>query len=178
MALMPSDRPRLTARDYDAFRTIEKPPWNGLAEVRSGSFTSFAPSRRVRFAPRADILPKPAFMSTRPTSRPKINLLKSRRSAHAGCRAVRDSTLVAWYRSLYAPRTGGAYDSHHRTAGTDNRTRRRGGVAARGARAAIGPGAADRCADERGRRRSGGTGPSRGVFSRARRTRLDYRPQR
>src|SRR5262245_60659575 len=26
------------------------------------------------------------------------NLLKSRRSAHAGCRAVRDSTLVAWYR--------------------------------------------------------------------------------
>src|SRR5215472_6486176 len=23
-----------------------------------------------------------------------------------------DSTLVAWYRSIYAPRTGGAYDSH------------------------------------------------------------------
>src|SRR5262245_59268833 len=38
------------------------------------------------------------------------------RSARAGCRAVRDSTLVAWYRFLYAPRTGGAYDSHHRTA--------------------------------------------------------------
>src|SRR5262249_32882741 len=32
-------------------------------------------------------------------------------------RMLRDSTLVAWYRSLYAPRTGGAYDSHHRTAG-------------------------------------------------------------
>src|SRR5215471_19107512 len=48
-----------------------------------------------------------------------------------------DSTLVAWYRSLYAPRTGGAYDSHHRTAGIACRTRRRsGGVAARGARAA------------------------------------------
>src|SRR5262249_57355898 len=28
-----------------------------------------------------------------------------------------DDTLVAWYRSLYAPRAGGAYDSHHRTAG-------------------------------------------------------------
>ena len=28
-----------------------------------------------------------------------------------------DSTLVAWYPSVYAPRTGGAYDSHHRTAG-------------------------------------------------------------
>ena len=46
-----------------------------------------------------------------------------------------DSTLVAWYRSIYAPRTGGAYDSHHRTAGIAGCTRRRGGgVAARGAR--------------------------------------------
>src|SRR6516162_9493662 len=50
-----------------------------------------------------------------------------------------DCTIVAWYRSLYAPRTGGAYDSHHRTAGIAGRTRRRGGgVAARGARAAGG----------------------------------------
>src|SRR5215831_171975 len=73
-----------------------------------------------------------------PTARPKINLLKSRRSTHAACRAVRDSTLVTWYRSFYAPRTGGAYDSHHRTAGIAGRTRRRGGcVAARGARAAM-----------------------------------------
>src|SRR5262249_35721252 len=49
---------------------------------------------------------------------------------------MRDSTLVAWYPSLYAPRTGGAYDSHHRTAGIAGRTRRRcGGVADRGARA-------------------------------------------
>jgi hypothetical protein len=37
-------------------------------------------------------------------------------------------TLVAWYR-CYAPRAGGAYDSHHRTAGIAGRTRRRGGVA-------------------------------------------------
>src|SRR5262245_65544293 len=35
-----------------------------------------------------------------------------------------DCTLVAWYRFLYAPRTGGAYDSHHRTAGIAGRTRR------------------------------------------------------
>ena len=28
-----------------------------------------------------------------------------------------DRTLVAWYRYVYAPRAGGAYDSHHRTAG-------------------------------------------------------------
>src|SRR5215471_15593319 len=39
-------------------------------------------------------------MSAWPTARPKTNLLKSRRSARAGCRAVRDSTLAAWYRSL------------------------------------------------------------------------------
>src|SRR5262249_60184617 len=38
-----------------------------------------------------------------------------------------DSTLVAWYRCLYAPRAGGAYDSHHRTEGIAGRTRRRGG---------------------------------------------------
>src|SRR5215831_10558871 len=45
-----------------------------------------------------------------------------------------DGTLVAWYRSLYAPRTGGAYDSHHRKAGIAGCTRRRGGrVAARSA---------------------------------------------
>src|SRR6516164_2410963 len=50
-----------------------------------------------------------------------------------------DCTLVACYRSLYAPRAGGAYDSHHRTAGIAGRTRRRGGrVAARGAGAAAG----------------------------------------
>src|SRR6516164_2927987 len=49
-----------------------------------------------------------------------------------------DCTLVAWYPSLYAPRAGGAYDSHHRTAGIAGRTRRRGRVAARGARAAVG----------------------------------------
>src|SRR5262249_15313163 len=70
------------------------------ADVRLGSFTSFPPSRRVRFAPRPDIGPMPAFMSTRPTARPKICLLKSRRSTHAGRRAVRDSTLVACYRSI------------------------------------------------------------------------------
>ena len=36
------------------------------AYVADGSFTSFLPSRRVRFAPRADIRPMPGFMSTRP----------------------------------------------------------------------------------------------------------------
>ena len=33
---------------------------------------------------------------------------------------------AAWYPSLYAPRAGGAYDSHHRTAGIACRTRRSG----------------------------------------------------
>src|SRR5262249_8935401 len=67
------------------------------------------------------------------------------RPARAGCRAVRDSTLVACYRSLYAPRAGGAYDSHHRTAGVAGRTRRHGrSMAARGARAATGEAADNR----------------------------------
>ena len=44
---------------------------------------------------------------------------------------------MPWYPSFYAPRTGGAYDGHHRTAGVAGRTRRRGCVAARGARAAM-----------------------------------------
>src|SRR5215471_13596742 len=38
-----------------------------------------------------------------------------------------DRALVACYRCLYAPRTGGAHDSHHRTAGVAGCTRRRGG---------------------------------------------------
>src|SRR5262245_36295489 len=41
-----------------------------------------------------------------------------------------DGTLVAWYRCPYAPRTGGAYDSHHRTAGVAGCTRRRSGIMA------------------------------------------------
>src|SRR5215471_2458181 len=49
-----------------------------------------------------------------------------------------DCTLVAWYLALTHPRTGGAHDSHHRTAGIAGRTQRRGGMAARGARAAAG----------------------------------------
>src|SRR5262249_33949765 len=48
-----------------------------------------------------------------------------------------DRALVACYRCIYAPRTGGAYESHHRTAGIAGRARRCGGrLAARGARAA------------------------------------------
>jgi hypothetical protein len=40
-----------------------------VIDVRFGSFTSFPPSRRVRFTPRADIR-LPAFMSTRPSQQP------------------------------------------------------------------------------------------------------------
>src|SRR5262245_28755796 len=57
--------------------------------------------------------------------------------AHPALPERQDCTSMACYRSLYAPRAGGAYDSHHRTAGVAGCTRRRGGrVAARGARAA------------------------------------------
>src|SRR5262245_43870920 len=49
----------------------------------------------------------------------------------------------------YAPRTGGAYDSHHRTAGIAGRARRRGGgMAARGARATTGDAGVTDCAIE------------------------------
>src|SRR5215831_7340537 len=57
---------------------------------------------------------------------------------HSALLELQDCTLVTWYRFLYAPRTGGAYDSHHRTPKILSRTRRRGRVAARGARAAAG----------------------------------------
>src|SRR5262249_60584569 len=36
-------------------------------------------------------------------------------------------TLTAWYRFLYAPPAGGAYDSHHRAAGNAGCRRRAGG---------------------------------------------------
>src|SRR5215468_2861054 len=102
--------------------------WAGRVALRENR----APTRRLTAPRRSE------------AARPKINLLKVAplarkvaRLARAGCRAVRDSPLVAWYPSLYAPRAGGAYDSHHRTAGIAGRTRRRGGrVAAGGARAA------------------------------------------
>src|SRR5215831_8729922 len=79
-----------------------------------------------------------------------------------------DCTLVAWYPSLYAPRTGGAYDSHHRTAGIAGRTRRRGGgVAAHCGCAAARAHAARRRAHALGRGRSGRTKPCCRVSSRS-----------
>src|SRR5262249_4030194 len=81
---------------YDQFLSTDILYRLSRGEVRWGSFTSLPPYPRVRFTRRADIGPMPAFMSTRPTARPKINLLKSRRSARARCLAVRDSTLMAW----------------------------------------------------------------------------------
>src|SRR5262249_51793876 len=64
--------------------------------------------------------------------------LRSKRP-HLALLEREDSALVACYHSTYAPRTGGAYDSHHRTAGVAGCTRWScGRVAARGARAAAG----------------------------------------
>src|SRR6516165_6785933 len=73
----------------------------------------------------------PTFMASRDHDRggehaAALTVLLVARLARARCRAVRDSTLVTWYRSVYAPRTGGAYDSHHRTSGIAGCTRRRG----------------------------------------------------
>src|SRR5215470_15020956 len=97
---------------------------------------------------------------------------------HSALLEREDYTLVAWYPCVYAPRTGGAYDSHHRTAGIASRARRRGGrVAARGARAAGGADAAHRGAHEPGRGRFGNGGAPRGVSARLAGIGLERRPQ-
>src|SRR5262245_16161877 len=89
-----------------------------------------------------------------------------------------DGTLVAWYRSVYAPRTGGVYDSHYRTAGIAGRTRRRGGrVAARGTRAAAGTNKTGRNADGF-RQRCVGTGQRQGISAGAGAVGLGRGPQR
>src|SRR6516164_1341359 len=70
------------------------------------------------------------WKSVRPESDAEVEA-----TSMAALREREDCTLVAWYPALYAPRTGGAYDSHHQTAGIAGCTRRRGSrVAARGAR--------------------------------------------
>src|SRR6516164_4291144 len=87
-----------------------------------------------------------------------------------------DRALVAWYLSLYAPRAGGAYDSHHRTAEIAGRTRRRGGcVAAHSTRAAGGASAADRSAHEPEPGQSGCTCPGFCVHAGTAGTRPDHR---
>src|SRR6516162_251982 len=87
-------------------------------------------------------LGRSAFGANRKTlahAEPHRFRFRSSRQRHPALIERQDCTLVVWYRSLYAPRTGGAYDSHHRTAEIAGFTRRRGGrVAARGARAAAG----------------------------------------
>src|SRR5262249_47245887 len=78
---------QVTSKEYHNLRNLiqikgaEASAKPGAINDCSGSFTSLLPSRPVRFAPRADIRPMPAFMSTRPTAQPKLNLLKSRRPA-------------------------------------------------------------------------------------------------
>src|SRR5258707_12655645 len=52
--------PQIAAESYSANQIIQ------CVFTQRGSFTSFPPSRHVRFAPRADVRPMPAFISTRP----------------------------------------------------------------------------------------------------------------
>src|SRR5262249_25244078 len=64
--------PKAKINDYYSRSRLDR--WRAAQQkatphVRFGSFTTFAPSRRVRFAPRADIRPMPAVMSTRPRIR-------------------------------------------------------------------------------------------------------------
>jgi hypothetical protein len=75
------------------------------------------------------------------------------------CRAVRDTTLVPWYPSVNAPRTGGAYDIHHRTTKILSRAQRRGGgMAAGGARAAAAVDAGQQASQGHGSPRLAGLG--------------------
>src|SRR5262245_4965138 len=89
-----------------------------------------------------------------------------------------DCTPMACYRSLYAPRAGGAHDSQHRTEGIAGRTRRRGGrMAARGARAAAYADAARGRADALCRKRSASAKPQGDVSARAAAIGLERREQ-
>src|SRR5262249_3849618 len=66
--------------------------------VRFGSFTAFLQSRRVRFAPRADIRPMPAFMRTRAYLSPGSSLFpqqRLQRAAQQPAHSVGDSLPVA-----------------------------------------------------------------------------------
>src|SRR5262249_41699265 len=117
--------PRRLARRYWAGRVA-------LRENRAPTHRLTAPRRSEAARPKLSLLKS---SGTRGLGGAPLQPVPGMRSARPGCRAVRDSALVAWYSSLNAPRTGGAYDSHHRTAGVAGRTRRRGGrLAARGAR--------------------------------------------
>src|SRR5262249_26363813 len=69
------------------------------AKCSYGSFTSFPPSRRVRFAPRADVRTMPAFMSRRFTGKS--------RAADAGCLYGFNTQHDPWRASSLAWRTGG-----------------------------------------------------------------------
>src|SRR5262249_5130687 len=132
---------------------------------------------------RASIVPHARQEVKRPGEN---NLLKSSRSVARADRpacagATRyDSALVAWDPSLYAPRTRGVHDSHHRTAGIAGRARRRGGRVALGCRprATARKNAAHRRAPERRRGRSGLSGLGRGVPAGACASGLDHRAQR
>src|SRR5215472_5843353 len=87
---------------------------------------------RMRGYPACSQLPLAVILA--PRARPRHNgFVVHAWLHHAGCRAVR--TARSW-RGIVAfthPRTGGAHDSHHRTAGIAGRTRRHGSrLAARG----------------------------------------------
>src|SRR6516164_3543331 len=86
--------------------TRTAPPTHGSEATREAAMAAFAKSWR-RDAVEAEDL--------------------GRTSQHPALLERQDCTLVTWYYFVYAPRAGGAYDSHHRTAGIAGRTRRHGG---------------------------------------------------
>src|SRR5262249_51979801 len=112
----------------------------GVARIAGRRARSALPRARHRTSTSSRARPGSTAAMT-PLLNPKPTT-ECRSNQHSALLERQDCTLVAWYRSLHAPRTGGAYDRHHRTAGIAGRTRRRGlRVAANGTRAAAGEGA-------------------------------------
>src|SRR5262249_60043238 len=65
--------------------------------VGFGSFTSFPPSRRVRFAPRPDIRPMSAFMTSGPHAArtPGVSMALTPSTTHGGHPASRSAPVTA-----------------------------------------------------------------------------------
>src|SRR2546430_8169516 len=147
---LPVDRRDPKAKDQSFWANGPNPvkEWLGPKRNRSGRQEGYmAPKPSDQQILGAVLRPLPCLSnrSTPPCHRavPSWNASRARkvlgaRPAHAGCRAVR--TARSW-RGIVAfthPRTGGAHDSHHRTAGIEathainaHRSDRSGGNVAR-----------------------------------------------
>src|SRR5262249_5465034 len=106
------------------------PPFGKLRPRYRGALVSTAQwthKRTLAFGQHEDRTPTHGYEPTREAAMAAFTKEPGGRSSggsnqHPAHLERQDCTLVTWYRSVYAPRTGGAYDSHHRTAGIAGRT--------------------------------------------------------